>query len=120
MPTELAPTSSILGGLIKAIQADPELGPRWNELEALDKEVEAAAQHVMLDIAYSPVVMSGDDINDAIEVDYLGEDGNYHIRTGPSSFEKVPPEKLKLMRARYLILNGRRHQSLIDRFRSRR
>lgn len=106
---------SILDSLVKAIRKDPELGPRFQELEKLDAEVEEAAQDVMLDIAYSPVVMRGDDINDAVEVDYLGQDGKYHIRTGPSSFTKVEPEALKRMRARYLILNGRRHQPMIDR-----
>lgn len=107
--------TSIFDGLVKAIQSDPELGPRYNELKALDDEVEASAEHVMLEIAFSPVVMSGDDISAAVKVDYLGQDGKYHIRTGPSSFEKVAPEDLKRMRARYLILNGRRMQPTLDR-----
>jgi len=116
MKTDTLPTTSPVYGLVEALLGDPVLGPGMAELDSLDKEIDEVLDAVDLDIEFSPVVMHGDDISDKVEVDYLGQDGKYYIRTGPQTFEKVAPEDLKRMRARYLLLRGKAAQPMIDRF----
>jgi len=116
MKTDTLPTTSPLHGLTEAIRGDPDLGPRLAAFEALDREIDEVLEAVDLDIAFSPVVMHGYDISNKVEVDYLGQDGKYYIRTGPQTFEKVASEDLKRMRARYLLLHGKAAQPMIDRF----
>lgn len=104
---------SILSGLVSAIEADPELGPRWKEIEALEAEVKAATEHVMLEIAYSPVIMrEGGTTRDAVEVAYKSADGRYVF---DNPYKVVTADELKVMRARYLITRGKEMSPAIDR-----
>jgi hypothetical protein len=95
-----------MDGLMAAIrESDPELAKRIDELEILEKEIADCVSAVDLDIAFSPVILRpGGSLDEAVEVAYKGEDGRYVI-TEP--FQMVSEEKLKIMRARYLVTRGR-------------
>lgn len=109
---------SIVDGLVAAIKADPEMGPRWNELEEIDKEVQDAVQYVDLDIAFSPVILhEGGTMEDAVKVDYKGEDGRYVIS---SPFKILKEDEMKVARARYLIMRGKAMQPGIMAFMNRK
>lgn len=107
-PEEKALGESMLSSLVNAIRNDPEIGPRYKELEELDKEAKEVVEHVDLSIAFSPVLIHGYSTDDAVTVDYQGADGRYVIKGPPMQI--VSAEELKLMRARYLIVNGRENQ----------
>ncbi len=97
--------SDILNSLQSAIRNDPEFGPRFREIEEIEKEAADAVQFVDLEIACSPVLIGpSTTTEDAVAVGYRAEGGKYVIR---EPFMVVKEDDLKLMRARYLIVNGR-------------
>jgi hypothetical protein len=100
-----------LSGLAEALRNHPDLGPRYRELEAFDAEVESAVEHVMLDIAYSPILLSGDNLDEAVEI-YEATDGRYVVR---STGKVLTVEETKRARARFLCARGKKFQPVIDR-----
>lgn len=93
-----------LNSLLGVLRNDPECGEAFREAEAVEKEVEEYLEFVDLDVMFSPVVMSpGQKLESAVEVSYKSEDGRYVIE---SPLTIVDPEKLRVMRARFLVLRG--------------
>lgn len=91
--------------LRKAVLADPEMGPRFREIEEIEKEAAAAVKFVDLDVAFSPILLGpSTTTEDAVAVGYRADGGKFVIR---EPFKVVKESDLKLMRARYLIVNGR-------------
>lgn len=108
-------SNDILSGLTEAIRNDPQIGPRFRVIEEIEKQAADAVEFVDLSIAFSPVLLScSDTTDDAVKVAYKGEDGRYVIK---DPFRIVTEDELKLMRSRYLIVNGREKQPFIDRLR---
>lgn len=102
--------------LMTAIHADPQMGPRLREIDAFEAEVKAAVEHVMLDIAFSPVILKcGGSIEDAVEVEYKAEDGRYIIK---EPFCMLTEDETKLARARFLIARGKAMAPQMERFKS--
>ncbi len=107
-------TGDLLGGLMAAIRNDPELGPRFREIDKIEAEATSCVDCVDLDIAFSPVLMhEGDAMRDAVEVAYKGADGRYVF---DSPFKLVTAEELRVMRARYLVMRGKEMEPAMRRF----
>jgi len=91
--------------LAETLRNHPEYGDAFRESEAVEQEVEDCLDYVDLDVMFSPVVMRpGQKLEDAVEVSYKGEDGRYVIE---NPLKIVEPNKLRMMRARFLVLRGR-------------
>ncbi len=96
-------------GLLEVLRNDPEIGSRLKETDEIERETARAVECVMLDIAFSPVLPNpGNTLEQAVEVAYKGEDGRYVLEGSP--LRVVTEGELKVMRARYLITNGREMQ----------
>lgn len=100
--------------LANALRQHHEFGPKLKEIDAQEKEVADAVQHVDLDIEYTPVCLrAGDTTKDAVPVEYKTGDGRYVIK---EPYMLLTADELKVMRARYLIARGREMRPFYDRF----
>lgn len=102
----------MLKGLTEALRNDPQLGPEFRAMEEIDEEAKRVLEFVELSVAFSPILISGDSTMDAVKVDYKGTNGKYVIR---EPFRMLTEDEVRLARARYLIVNGREQQPVIDR-----
>lgn len=102
--------------LLDSLKAsDPALAARIDASDAIEKEVQDCLFAVDLSIAFSPIVMSpGQNLDDAVEVSYKGQDGRYVIR---EPFKILKADEVKVARARFLVLNGKRNAPAVDRLR---
>lgn len=103
---------------MKALRADPEFGPKVALMHEINVEVEKCVEHVMLDIAFSPVIFDGGTTQeDAVAVDYKTTDGRYFIRDdGRGKFRTITAAECQKARARYLVIRGREMQPFYDHF----
>lgn len=95
------PTSTpVLPDLLDALRSSPEFASRLREIEEVENKVAEITPHVMLDVAFSPVILRvGGTLEEAVEVHYQGTDGKYYIK---EPYMAVSADDLKVMRARWL------------------
>lgn len=100
--------------LMKAIrESDPELADRMDAIDEMEEEVKDAMQHVMLDIAYSPVILRpGQGTVDAVEISYKAQGGRYVIK---DPFTVLSTEEVTEARARYLVTRGKEMAPAMER-----
>ncbi len=104
----------MMGGFMKALYDDPEHGPRLRERDALEQEVMDAVECVMLDVAFSPVLLQpGDGTVDAVEIAYKAGGGKYVIK---EPYRVLSTEETKIARARYLVTKGKEMEPFYKRF----
>lgn len=107
-------SSDMLSGLERALRADPEFGPKFAEMDEIDKAVADCIDCVDLDIAFTPVILgAGTSTRDAVEIDYKGENGKYVIS---SPFKMLTEDEVRKARARFLVVRGREMKPAMDRF----
>jgi hypothetical protein len=97
----------LLDGLLAAIEKDPQMGPRFTELRELDNEIDRVLKFVDLEIACSPVLLSGDDFQRDSSKIYEGSNGTFVVMDGTDKGRVLTRDEATRARARYLVCTKR-------------